>query len=92
MRFGADLERDAAARQRPFLIHGKRATCDVVSEEGRTNAAHNRRSWTAMKDLKVRAARPGAYLGGADTQSGAGIARFKLEAGGKVLLRAGAFV
>jgi hypothetical protein len=90
--FRADLKRDAAAGML-FLIHGKRATYHVgwTSEEGRTNAAHNLILWTAMKDLKARGV-TALDLGGVNTQSGAGIARFKLEAGGKVLLRAGAFV
>jgi len=44
-----------------------------------------------MKDLKARGVKV-LDLGGVNTQSGAGIARFTLEAGGKVLLRAGAFV
>ena len=90
--FRADLKRDAAAGML-FLIHGKRATYHVgwTSEEGRTNAAHNLILWTAMKDLKARGVKV-LDLGGVNTQSGAGIARFKLEAGGKVLSRAGAFV
>ncbi len=90
--FRADLKRDAAAGML-FLIHGKRATYHVgwTSDEGRTNAAHNLILWTAMKDLKARGVKV-LDLGGVNTQSGAGIARFKLEAGGKVLLRAGAFV
>jgi Acetyltransferase (GNAT) domain len=90
--FRADLKRDAAAGML-FLIHGKRATYHVgwTSDEGRSNAAHNLILWTAMKDLKARGVAV-LDLGGVNTQSGAGIARFKLEAGGKVLLRAGGYV
>ncbi len=90
--FRADLKRDAAAGML-FLIHGKRATYHVgwTSDEGRANAAHNLILWTAMKDLRARGVQV-LDLGGVNTQSGAGIARFKLEAGGKVLLRAGGFV
>ncbi|MEQ1781494.1 MAG: GNAT family N-acetyltransferase [Hyphomonadaceae bacterium] len=90
--FRADLKRDAAAGML-FLIHGRRATYHVgwTSEDGRSNAAHNLILWTAIKDLKARGIAV-LDLGGVNTQSGAGIARFKLEAGGKVLLRAGAFV
>lgn len=90
--FRADLKRDAAAGML-FLIHGSRATYHVgwTSEEGRANAAHNLILWTAMKELKGRGVRV-LDLGGVNTQSGAGIARFKLETGGKVLVRAGAFV
>ena len=90
--FRADLKRDAAAGML-FLIHGRRATYHVgwTSEEGRTNAAHNLILWTAMKELKTRGV-AALDLGGVNTQSGAGIARFKLETGGEVLMRAGAFV
>ena len=90
--FRADLKRDAAAGML-FLIHGKRATYHVgwTSDEGRAHAAHNLILWTAMKDLKARGVTV-LDLGGVNTQSGAGIARFKLEAGGKVLLRAGGYV
>jgi hypothetical protein len=90
--FRADLKRDAAAGML-FLIHGTRATYHVgwTSDEGRTHAAHNLILWTAMKELKARGVAV-LDLGGVNTQSGAGIARFKLETGGNVLMRAGAFV
>jgi lipid II:glycine glycyltransferase (peptidoglycan interpeptide bridge formation enzyme) len=90
--FRADLKRDAAAGML-FLIHGARATYHVgwTSEEGRATAAHNLILWSAMKELKERGVRV-LDLGGVNTQSGAGIARFKLETGGNVLMRAGAFV
>lgn len=90
--YRADVGRDVAAGML-FLIHGKRATYHVgwTSDEGRRNAAHNLILWTAMKELKARGIAQ-LDLGGVNTQSGAGIARFKLEAGGKVLLRAGGFV
>ncbi len=88
----ADLKHDVAAGML-FLIHGRRATYHVgwTSNEGRTNAAHNLILWTAMKDLRARGVQV-LDLGGVNTQSGAGIARFKLETGGKVLKRAGGFV
>ena len=90
--YRADLKRDAAAGML-YLIHGTRATYHVgwTSDEGRTNAAHNLILWTAMRDLKARGVTV-LDLGGVNTQSGAGIARFKLETGGAVLQRAGAFV
>ena len=90
--FRADIKRDAAAGML-FLIHGSRATYHVgwTSEEGRANAAHNLIFWTAMKELKGRGVKV-LDLGGVNTQSGAGIARFKLETGGRVLVRAGAYV
>lgn len=90
--FRADLGRDPAAGML-FLIHGRRATYHVgwTSEAGRDNAAHNLILWTAMKELKARGVAT-LDLGGVNTQSGAGIARFKLETGGAVLRRAGAYV
>lgn len=90
--YRADLKRDAAAGML-FLIHGSRATYHVgwTSDEGRSNAAHNLLLWTAIRDLKGRGVAV-LDLGGVNTQSGAGIARFKLETGGAVLQRAGAFV
>lgn len=90
--YRADLKRDAAAGML-FLIHGRRATYHVgwTSDDGRANAAHNLILWTAMKDLKARGVAV-LDLGGVNTQSAAGIARFKLETGGAVLQRAGAFV
>ncbi len=90
--YRADLKRDAAAGML-FLIHGRRATYHVgwTSDEGRTNAAHNLILWTAMRELKARGVAV-LDLGGVNTQSGAGIARFKLETGGDVMQRSGAFV
>ncbi len=90
--YRADLGRDPAAGML-FLIHGRRATYHVgwTSEAGRDNAAHNLILWTAIKELKARGIAV-LDLGGVNTQSGAGIARFKLETGGQVLQRAGAYV
>ncbi len=90
--FRADMGRDPAAGML-FLIHGSRATYHVgwTSEAGRDNAAHNLILWSAMKDLKARGV-TSLDLGGVNTQSGAGIARFKLETGGAVLQRAGGYV
>ena len=90
--FRADMGRDAAAGML-FLIHGSRATYHVgwTSDAGRENAAHNLILWAAIKDLKAKGVAV-LDLGGVNTQSGAGIARFKLETGGAVLQRAGAYV
>jgi hypothetical protein len=90
--FRADLGRDPAAGML-FLIHGRRATYHVgwTSEDGRSNAAHNLILWTAMKELRPRGVTR-LDLGGVNTQSSAGIARFKIETGGRVLERAGAYV
>ena len=89
--FRADLGRDPAAGML-FLIHGRRATYHVgwTSDAGRDNAAHNLILWSAMKELKAKGVAV-LDLGGVNTQSGAGIARFKLETGGAVLQRAGAY-
>ena len=90
--FRADMGRDPAAGML-FLIHGSRATYHVgwTSDAGRENAAHNLILWSAMKELKAKGVKI-LDLGGVNTQSGAGIARFKLETGGAVLQRAGAYV
>jgi hypothetical protein len=90
--FRADIGRDPAAGML-FLIHGRRATYHVgwTSEDGRANAAHNLILWTAMKELRARGVTL-LDLGGVNTQSGAGIARFKIETGGRVLERAGVYV
>lgn len=90
--YRADLDRQTCAGML-FLVHGRRATYHVGwnDEVGRANAAHNLLLWTAMLDLKSRGVAT-LDLGGVNTQSGAGIARFKLGSGGRVLQRAGAYV
>jgi hypothetical protein len=90
--FRADLGRDACAGML-FLVHGPFATYHIgwSKDDGRAHAAHNRLLWTAMLDLKTRGVRV-LDLGGVNTQSGAGIARFKLGTGGAVHVRAGSFV
>jgi hypothetical protein len=90
--FRADHGQEACAGML-FLIHGSRATYHLgwSNETGRSHAAHNLLLWTAMLDLKARGLKT-LDLGGVNTQSGAGIARFKLGAGGEVLQRAGSFV
>jgi hypothetical protein len=90
--FRADLGKEAAAGML-FLVHGRRATYHIgwTSETGRDTAAHNALMWLAMRELKA-AGVDLLDLGGVNTQSAAGIARFKLGTGGRVLLRAGAYV
>ena len=90
--YRVDSGRDPAAAML-FLVHGARATYHVgwTSDEGRSSAAHNLILWHAIRDLKARGLRT-LDLGGVNTQSGAGIARFKLETGGDVLVRAGGYV
>jgi hypothetical protein len=88
----ADIGRDAVAGML-FLVHGRRATYHIgwTNEAGRDNAAHNLILWTAMLEVKARGVDV-LDLGGVNTQSGAGIARFKFGTGGAVLQRAGAYV
>ncbi len=90
--YRVDSGRDPVAAML-FLIHGRRATYHVgwTSEEGRKSSAHNLILWHAMKDLKARGVEL-LDLGGVNTRSGAGIARFKLETGGRLLRRAGSYV
>lgn len=75
------------------LEHGTMATYHIgwASEEGRKLGAHNLCLWNACLDLKSRGFKR-LDLGGVNTQSGAGIARFKIGTGGEVFQRAGAFV
>ncbi len=90
--FRADLGKEAAAGML-FLVHGGRATYHIgwTSDAGRDMAAHNALLWLAMRELKAEGVRL-LDLGGVNTQSAAGIARFKLGTGGQVLQRAGAYV
>jgi hypothetical protein len=88
----ARLGKDAAAAMM-FLIHGQAATYHIgwSSDEGRAAGAHNALLWRAIEALKARGVHS-LDLGGVDTAQGAGIARFKLGVGGRVLTLAGAFV
>ena len=90
--FRADLGKEPAAAML-FLTHGKQATYHIgwSSDEGRKLGAHNLILWNAMLELRWRGVEC-LDLGGVNTQSGAGIARFKLGTGGDVLVRAGSFV
>ena len=90
--YRADLGREKAGAML-FLIHGKMATYHIgwSSDDGRKRGAHNLILWNAMLDLRWRGVEK-LDLGGVNTQSGAGIARFKLGTGGHVLQRAGSFV
>ena len=87
-----DLGREPAAAML-FLIHGAMATYHMGwnSEDGRKHAAHNLILWKAILELKSRGVKR-LDLGGVNTQSGAGIARFKFGTGGEVFQRAGTFV
>ena len=88
----ADLERRPAAAML-YLIHGTAATYHVgwSGDEGRRLGAHNLLLWQAMVRLAALGVRR-LDLGGVNTQSSAGVARFKLGAGGDVLTLAGTWL
>ena len=75
-----------------FLIHGCAATYHMgwASETGRKSGAHNRLLWEALGHLRSRGVRQ-LDLGGVNTVSGAGIARFKLGTGGRVVTLGGTY-
>lgn len=68
-----------------FLIHGKTALYQIgwTNDSGRQTGAHNLLLWRAMQKLKRKGVEM-LDLGGVDTVDHAGIARFKLGAGGRV--------
>ncbi|MHA6287770.1 lipid II:glycine glycyltransferase FemX [Maricaulis sp. CAU 1757] len=76
-----------------FLVHGAAATYHLGwnSAAGRKSGAHNLLLWHAMKALKERGVKS-LDLGGVNTAHGAGIARFKLATGGRVVTLAGTYM
>ncbi len=68
-----------------FLLHGTSATYHIgwSSEGGRKCSAHNLLLWTAICKLRRKNVRT-LDLGGLNTEDAAGIARFKLGAGGRL--------
>ena len=90
--FRTDLGKARAAAML-FLTHGCAATYHIgwSSDEGRKLGAHNLILWNAMLALKAKGI-TSLDLGGVNTGSGAGIARFKLGTGGELLKRSGTFV
>ena len=76
-----------------FLLHGSAATYQVgwSNDTGRRLNAHNLVLWQAMQALQQRGVRQ-LDLGGVNTQRSAGIARFKLGTGGRVLRLAGTYL
>lgn len=76
-----------------FLRHGRRATYHIgwSGPLGRRNGAHNLLLWRAMLALKADGV-DAVDLGGVDTRTGAGLARFKLGAGGRPVPLAGAYL
>lgn len=76
-----------------FLLHGSAATYQVgwSNDTGRQFNAHNLLLWHAIEALQQRGVRL-LDLGGVNTQRSAGIARFKLGTGGRVLTLAGTYL
>lgn len=81
----ADLGKDTVAGML-CLIHGTSATYHIGwnSDQGREHHAHNLLLWDSILRLKQRGIR-WFDLGGANTESGAGLTRFKLGTGGNLL-------
>ncbi|WP_374764834.1 GNAT family N-acetyltransferase [Yunchengibacter salinarum] len=75
-----------------FLLHGTSATYHIgwSGPTGRACHAQNRVLWAAITALKARGVR-WLDMGGLDTVSGAGIARFKLGTGARPVTLAGTF-
>ena len=75
-----------------LLIHGAAATYHIgwASDDGRRLGAHNLILWHAVEALKARGVKR-LDLGGINTVTGAGIARFKIGTGGEVTTLAGTY-
>ena len=75
-----------------FLIHGEAATYQVgwTNDVGRDQHAHNLILWHGIQELQSRGIRV-LDLGGVNTIRSAGIARFKMSTGGKVITYAGSY-
>ena len=88
----ADVGRDRVAAMM-FLIHGRSAIYHIgwTSDQGRDLHAHNLILWKGIEELKERGIRQ-LDLGGVNTIRSAGIARFKISTGGKVLTLAGSYL
>ena len=88
----SDMGRDRIAAMM-FLIHGEAATYQVgwTSDQGRELNAHHLILWRAIEELRERGVRV-LDLGGVNTIRSAGVARFKMRTGGKVLTLAGTYI
>jgi lipid II:glycine glycyltransferase (peptidoglycan interpeptide bridge formation enzyme) len=88
----SDLGRDRIAAMM-FLIHGEAATYQVgwTSDQGRELNAHHLILWRAIEELRERGIRV-LDLGGVNTIRSAGVARFKMRTGGKILTLAGTYI
>jgi len=87
----ADIGRDRVAGMM-FLIHGESATYQVgwTNEEGREQNAHHLILWQGIEELQSRGVRV-LDLGGVNTIRSAGVARFKISTGGRVVTYAGSY-
>jgi len=88
----ADAGRDRIAAMM-FLIHGHSAIYHIgwTTDKGRDLHAHNLILWKGIEALKARGIRQ-LDLGGVNTIRSAGIARFKISTGGKVVTLAGSYL
>ncbi len=87
----AEIDRQPVASML-FLIHGSVANYHMgwANDSGLESNAHNVLLWRAMQDLPECGVR-WLDLGGVNTRDLAGISRFKLGAGGRVLTLPGTF-
>ena len=88
----ADIGRDRVAGMM-FLLHGQAATYQIgwTNDAGRDAHAHNLLLYKGMEALKERGIRS-LDLGGINTGRSAGIARFKISTGAKVVTFAGTYL
>jgi GNAT acetyltransferase-like protein len=76
-----------------FLVHGSSATYQIgwLDHGNASRGAHNLLLWNAIGQLQARGVQQ-LDLGGVNTNSGAGIARFKIGTGGRVTTLAGTYL
>lgn len=88
----ADVGRERVAGML-FLLHGEAATYQVgwINDTGRAQHAHHLVLWHAIQELQSRGVR-WLDLGGVNTQRSAGVARFKIRTGGRVVTFAGTYI